>query len=178
MSVHDLMRGLSLNPQQQQPIGFVVPPEREDQVDNSEGLRETLAGTKAKRKNILDRYYADQNIKKNIARNATGFSIRQGYAQKFYNNKEWNAHLDGAIDPNKIRSIENPDSALPLVGSMGTEGSYIELNEDDYRSYSENGLFTKAMESYMRAKGAYGLTPFQPDLIPANVIPVKPKPTN
>ena len=177
MSVHDLMRGLSLNPQQQQPMGFVVPPEREDQVDNTEGLRETIAGSRAKRKKIMDRYYLDQNIEKNIARNATGFSIRQGYAQKFYNNKEWNSHLDGAIDPNKIRSVENPESALPPEGSMGTEGAYIELDEDDFRSYTENGLFMKALESYMRAKGAYGLTPFQPDLLPATVIPTPaPKP--
>ena len=177
MSVYDLMKGMSLNPQQTQPTGFVVPPEREDQVENSEGLRETIAGSRARRKKVIDRYYADQNIKKNIARNASGFSIRQGYAQKFYSNKEWNAQLDGSIDPNKIRSIEHPESALPAEGSMGTEGSYIELDEDDFRSYSENGLFMKALESYMRAKGAYSLTPFQPDLLPADVTTPTPKPS-
>ena len=175
MSVHDLMRGMSLNPQQQPTMGFVVPPEREDQVDNSEGMRETLAGTKARRKRVLDRYYADQNIEKRSVRNASGFSIRQSYKPRYYDSKEWNFYLDGSIDPNKIRSIEHPDSAQPFDYSMGTEGAYIQLDEDDFRSYSENGLFKKAMANYMSAKGAYGLQGFIPDLLPADVVPVPPK---
>ena len=44
-------------------------------------------------------------------------------------------------------------------------------------SYSENGLFMKALQSYMEAKGAYGLLPFQQENIPATIIPTpKPKP--
>ena len=174
MSVHDLMRGMSLN-SQQPTMGFVVPPEREEQVDNSEGMRETLAGTKAKRKRVLDRYYADQNIEKREARNASGFSIRQSYKPRYYDDKEWNFYLDNSIDPNKIRSVEHPDSAMPLDNSVGTEGAYIQLDMDDFRAYSENGLFMKAMQNYMAAKGAYGLQGFQPEYIPADVVPVPPK---
>ena len=140
--------------------GYIQPPERKDQIENNEGLRSTLAGNINDRKRLMDRYYMDQNIKGPKILNASGLSITKSYMPRYYERKEWLQELDGAIDPNIKRLNENPDDADPRDYSEGLVGGYYQLEEDDYRAYSEDTLLRKAMDSYSRARGGILLSEF------------------
>lgn len=179
MSVNDLLKGIKLDPQ----MPYVQPPERKGQIENSEGLRdmkETIAGSLDNRRKLQSRYYADQSIVKGKPKNVSGLSIRDIQQQKYYKPKEWAERLEGAIDPNKIRSVEQPENALPRNETIGNDGGYYELDEDDFRAFDNNEILRKAMESYSRARGGmtlsgfiYPTKPSQGD-IPANFNPPKP----
>lgn len=174
MSVTDLIKGYT---QGVNTPAYINPPERKGQLDNTEGLRdmkETVAGSLYNRKKLQDRYYKDYNIKDSKNLNVSGLSIRDIQQQKYYKPKEWAGKLEGAIDPNKIRSVENPEDALPRNETIGNDGAYYQLEEDDFREYSSNELLMKAMDSYARARGGLTLKGFIPSTTP---IPATFKPT-
>ena len=179
MSVTDLIKGFT---QGASIAPYVQPPERKNQLSNTEGLRdlsakETIAGSISNRRKLQNRYYADQSIRSKKIKNVSGLSIRDIQQQRYYKPKEWAGVLEGAIDPNKIRSIEDPQDALPRNQTIGGDGGYYELEEDDYREYSNNALLRKAMDSYARARGGLSLSTFvdpSKGLIPATLIPPKP----
>ena len=166
MSVTDLIKGYT---QGVSTPAYINPPERKGQLNNTEGLRdmkETVAGSLYNRKKLQDRYYKDYNIKDSINLNVSGLSIRDIQQQKYYKPKEWAQTLEGAIDPNKIRSVENPEDALPRNETIGNDGAYYQLEEDDFRAYSNNEILLKAMESYARARGGMSLSGFIPSVTP------------
>lgn len=164
MSVLELLKNINDGPNNT----FIQPPERKDQIENSEGLRSTVAGNINDRKRLMDRYYMDQSIKKGKILNASGLSISKSYMPRYYERKEWLNSLDGAIDPNVKRLNENADEAQPRDYSEGLVGGYYQLEEDDYRAYSEDVLLRKAMDSYSRARGGIILSEFINDT-PAKV---------
>lgn len=176
MSVNDLLKGIRLDTQ----MPYVQPPERKGQVENSEGLRDTIAGSLNNRRKLQNRYYADQSITGGKPKNVSGLSIRDIQQQKYYKPKEWSERLEGAIDPNKIRAVEQPEDALPTNQTIGNDGGYYELDEDDFRAFDNNEILRKAMESYNKARGGMTLSgfvyPTKPSqgTIPANFIPTKP----
>ncbi len=174
MSVTDLIKGYT---QGVSTPAYINPPERKGQLDNTEGLqdmKETVAGSIYNRKKLQDRYYKDYNIKASKNLNVSGLSIRDIQQQKYYKPKEWAEKLEGAIDPNKIRSVENPEDALPRNETIGNDGAYYQLDADDFREYSNNELLRKAMDSYSRARGGMKLSGFIPTNRP---IPTTFKPT-
>ena len=174
MSVNDLLKGIRMDVQ----MPYVQAPERKGQIDNTEGLRdmkETIAGSLNNRRKLQNRYYADQSIRKGKPKNVSGLSIRDIQQQRFYKPKEWADKLEGAIDPNKIRAVEKPEDSLPVNQTIGNDGGYYELDEDDFRAFDNNEILRKAMESYSKARGGMKLSGFVypevPSGIPASIIP-------
>ena len=140
-----------------QPAGVKMPTPA-GQIENSEGLFVTVAGSSINKKEIQDNYYNDMKLDRTESlRNGTGYSIKGTGLQRYYDPREDSFMLEGAIDPRKIRQRTDPSHALPDTFNSGNILAKYKLDDDSYRAYDNTGLLKKAYQSYMNE--LYHITP-------------------
>lgn len=110
---------------------------------------------------IQDNYYRDMNINRLVHRNGDGYTFDAKHKGKLPNTnpKEDKFLIDGAIDPRKIRQMEDPRDELPPSFDYGTLYDTFELPVEATVELDSHGLILKAAESFNNYKNRFNLDP-------------------
>lgn len=144
MSLYDLLN-----------INDVQPPTADGEIYNPDVP--ALKSTKTQQ--TEDNYYRDMSNKRE--RNGEGYTFDTKLKGRLPNvkPKQDKFLIDGAIDPRKIRQMEDPADELPPSFDYGTLYDKFELPVEATVDMDSHGLLIKSNESFNNYKNRFNLDP-------------------